>query len=100
MLVPTKADVTFGGLQVQLLLLWTFPIVPCTVAFRCGFFCSDSTMSRSLLRGKGSLATFLWRQRTLVSQVTPCLALVSEPELQAFALEANRNTEPAEHTDI
>lgn len=37
MLVPTKADVTFGGLLAQLLFLWTFPIILCTVAFKCVF---------------------------------------------------------------
>ena len=31
MLVPTKADVTFGGLLAPHLSLWTFPIVLCTV---------------------------------------------------------------------
>lgn len=81
MLVLAKMSVRSVGLLAQLMFAWTFPwshAVPSRPVLSLA-----SVLSRSSLRGKGSLEASLWRQRLLIFHRIPSLVLVSESELQA-----------------
>jgi hypothetical protein len=97
MLALAKVGISSMGLLAQRMFVWIFPwshVVPSRPLLSL----AAPYHNRSSLRGKGSLEASLWRQRLFIQHKIPSLVPVSEPELQAHALEATRNAEPAEHT--